>query len=342
MSDPASQHTVTVLGGGSFGTVLGHIAAKNGQAVRLWMRDSAVAEEINRKHSNSKYLKDCRLHEGLCAHTDLQTALKDSDAVFFAVPGASCREVAQQVCAHLPEAFPVISTTKGLEVEGFLLMSQVLEQELPTARIGVLSGPNIAAELGAGQLAAAVIASRDPQLCGFVQSLLHCSFFRVYDSADIYGVELAGALKNIYAIIGGIAAALELGYNTISMLITRSLAEMSRFAASQGADPITFLGLAGAGDLLVTCLSPYSRNYRIGLLLGQGRSLEEAQKEVEQVAEGVNTLRAVQRKAEEQDIYMPLAQGLYRILYEDATIAEVIDDLMRSAERSDVEFPGRR
>jgi len=342
MGEMAEKCAVTVLGGGSFGTVLGHIAAQNGHAVRLWMRDAAVARSINHEHRNPKYLEGCTLDPGLSAYTDLDAALQDTEALFFAVPGVSCREVARQVARCLPQNCPVISTTKGLEAESFLLMSQVLEQELPGARIGVLSGPNLASELSAGQLAATVIASREPQLCSFVQSLLHCSHFRVYDSADVYGVELAGALKNIYAIIGGIAASLDLGYNTIGMLLTRSLAEMSRFAASQGADPLTFMGLAGTGDLLTTCLSPHSRNYRIGYLLGQGHSLEEALQAVDQAAEGVNTLRLVQRKAAEENVYMPLAQGLYRILYGGETIDAVIGDLMRSAERSDVEFPSRR
>ncbi len=333
---------VSVLGGGSFGTVLASIIAGNGTEVRLWLRDSAAARRIQTTRRNAAYLPDCELGPTLMATADIAEAVAGVSSVFVAVPSASCRAVARHAAPHLPSGIQVISTTKGLEAEGVKLMSQVLAEELPDVSIGVLSGPNIAAELAACQPAAAVIASSDENLRARVQDLLHCDYFRVYAGLDMYGVELGGALKNIYAIMGGIAAALDLGYNAIGLLITRSLAEMSRFAIHLGADPITFLGLAGTGDLLVTCLSPNSRNYRVGYALGQGMDLKEALAQVDQTAEGVNTLRIVTERARRENIYMPLADGLHRILFEGHALEDVLSGLMRLEQKDDVEFQTAR
>jgi glycerol-3-phosphate dehydrogenase (NAD(P)+) len=221
---------------------------------------------------------------------------------------------------------------------GFKLMSEVLAEEIPQARIGVLSGPNLAKEIAAQQITATVIASEDEQLNTTVQALLHSGTFRVYASSDVFGVELGGALKNVYAIMAGMAAALGLGQNTISMLMTRSLAEMSRFAVQKGADPMTFLGLSGVGDLIATCMSPLSRNYRVGYELGKGRDLDEIIAELGQVAEGVNTLKFLKQQAEELNIYMPLVNGLYEIIYSAKTINEVVGGLMFAEQNRDVEF----
>ena len=337
MSAPAS-----VLGGGSFGTVLASIIAGKGTEVRLWLRNPDAAREIQVSRRNTAYLPDCELGPALTATADLAAAVAGAGPVFVAVPSASCREVARLAAPHLPPGVQVISTTKGLEGEGFKLMSQVLAEELPEASIGVLSGPNIAAELAMRRPAAAVIASADEKLRSCAQKLLHCDYFRVYAGSDMYGVELGGALKNIYAIMGGIATALNMGYNAMGLLITRSLAEMSRFAIQLGADPITFLGLAGVGDLLVTCLSPNSRNYRVGYALGQGMSLEQALAQVDQTAEGVNTLRIVVPRARQEGIYMPLADGLYRIIFEEQALEDVISALMRLEQKDDVEFQTAR
>ncbi len=202
----------------------------------------------------------------------------------------------------------LVSLTKGIEAQSFKLMSQILEEIVPQARIGVLSGPNLARET--------VVGSEDEALCQQVQTALHGRTFRVYASTDRFGVELGGALKNVYAIIAGMAVALEMGENTKSMLITRALAEMTRFAVSQGANPMTFLGLAGVGDLIVTCSSPKSRNYQVGFALGQGLTLDEAVTRLGEVAEGVNTLKVLKVKAQEVQVYMPLVAGLHAILFE--------------------------
>lgn len=336
-----THHRVAVLGGGSFGTALANIVADNGHDVRLWLRNAERAATINREHTNSEYLPDYPLNHSLIATTDLAAAVADSDVVLMAVPSSSCRQVAREVARHIGPDCLLISTTKGIEggdANGFKLMSQVLREEIPNVRLGVLSGPNLAKEIAAKQLTATVVASDDAALTATVQKLLHCGYFRVYASADMYGVELGGALKNVYAIMAGMAAALGIGQNTISMLITRSLAEMSRFAVRMGADPLTFLGLAGVGDLIVTCMSPLSRNYQVGYALGQGRKLPEIVAELGQVAEGVNTLKLLKEHAELLGVRMPLVSGLYEILYNGRSISQVVGGLMWAEQNRDVEF----
>lgn len=334
----SQQHSIAVLGGGSFGTAIANIMANNHHDVRLWMRNQNRADEINRDHVNSAYLPDYPLHSNLKASTNLAESVSACDIVFMSVPSHSYREVAREVSRYLSAGVIVVSTTKGIEHVGFKLMSEVLAEEIPQARVGVLSGPNLAKEIAAQQITATVIASEDEDLNSTVQALLHSGTFRVYASSDVFGVELGGALKNVYAIMAGMAAAMGLGQNTISMLMTRSLAEMSRFAVQKGADPMTFLGLSGVGDLIATCMSPLSRNYRVGFELGKGRDLNEIVAELGQVAEGVNTLKSLKQQAEELDIYMPLVNGLYEIIYSAKTIGEVVGGLMFAEQNRDVEF----
>jgi glycerol-3-phosphate dehydrogenase (NAD(P)+) len=334
----AVQQKVAVLGGGSFGTVIANIMAEKGIRVSQWMRDSARAEEINQQHVNSRYLPGYPLSESLWATTDIELALQDATLVFVSIPSQSFRAVVQLAKPFLPTGQMVISTTKGIEGETFSLMSEILKDELPAAKVGVLSGPNLAKEVAQHQLTATVISSDDEALRSDVQAALHQSYFRVYASSDMYGVELGGTLKNIYAIAAGISASLGMGENTKSMLLTRSLAEMSRFAVSMGANPMTFLGLAGVGDLIVTCMSPLSRNYRVGHALGSGENLEEAVESLGEVAEGVNTIRIIKAKADELDIYMPLVSGLYEVVFNGAHVQEVAKALMMNEQSSDVEF----
>jgi glycerol-3-phosphate dehydrogenase (NAD(P)+) len=333
-----SQSPVAVLGGGSFGTVLANLMAEKGLQVRLWMRNEASVNEVNERHRNERYLPGQDLAPTLTATTDLQQALDGVEAVFIAIPSGAFRQVVQQAAVWLKHDQLLVSTTKGIEAGTFCLMSQIIEQECPQARVGVLSGPNLAKEIAQKQLTATVIASSDAELRERVQALLHTSCFRVYASTDTYGVELGGTLKNIYAIAAGLSAALGMGENTKSMLMTRSLAEMSRFAVSLGANPMTFLGLAGVGDLIVTCMSPLSRNYRVGFALGEGKTLEQAVDALGEVAEGVNTLKLVKEKAESLDIYMPLVAGLYEVVFNHAPVKQVARGMMLNVQSSDVEF----
>jgi glycerol-3-phosphate dehydrogenase (NAD(P)+) len=340
----AAPAKVAVLGGGSFGTALANIVADNGHAATLWLRNAERAAEINEQHRNSGYLPDYPLNDALVATIDLAEAVADRDVVFMAVPSGSCRSVAREVARHIRPDCLLVSTTKGLEASAtpqphsFRLMSEVLREELPGVRLGVLSGPNLAKEIAARQITATVIASADEALNANVQELLRCGYFRVYASRDMVGVELGGALKNVYAIMAGMAAAIGIGHNTIAMLITRALAEMTRFAVNRGADPLTFMGLAGIGDLMVTCMSPLSRNYQVGFALGQGRSIENIVAELGQVAEGINTLKLLKEHAEEIGVRMPLVAGLFEILYNGRSIPEVVGGLMRAEQNRDVEY----
>lgn len=329
---------IAVLGGGSFGTVIANIAAENGYDVTLWMRSEEAVQQIKDTGINQRYLPDLLLHENLSATTDLKQSIKDAQLIFFAIPSKSFRDVVERVSGYVDSDQMVISTTKGIEPGTLNLMSDILRSELPNNRVGVMGGPNLAKEIAKHEITATVIASEDSDLRRIVQEALSCLYFRVYASADVYGVELGGALKNIYAIISGIAAAKQLGENTIAMLLTRSLAEMGRFAETQGANPMTFLGLSGVGDLIATACSPLSRNYRVGFAFGEGRNLDEAIASLGEVAEGVNTLKQVKRFADEHDIYMPLVQGLYKVLYGGESISAVIKTLMLAERNTDVEY----
>lgn len=336
------METVSVIGGGSFGTVIANIVAGNGYQVNFWLRNEESAAEINEKRENSRYLPGYHIHENVTATTDLEAAVASSSVVFVAVPSAFFRTVVKRLVPIIRADALLISTTKGIEAGTFLLMSQVMQEELPEASIGVLSGPNLAREIAQQSLTGTVIASPEESVRERVREILRSDYFRVYTNNDMYGVELGGSLKNIYAIIAGLASAMGMGHNTNAMLVTRSLTEMARFGREMGADPMTFLGLAGVGDLIVTCSSSLSRNFRVGLALGEGKSLDEAVSELGQVAEGVNTLKQVQQKAQEMDVYMPLADGLYQIVYEGKTVDQVLSALMHGEGALDVEFEAHR
>ncbi|MGB0360124.1 MAG: NAD(P)H-dependent glycerol-3-phosphate dehydrogenase, partial [Endozoicomonas sp.] len=316
------------------------ISATNGHRVKLWMRDKAQVESINSQHVNNRYLPGFHINASVTADSDLDRILTEVDIVFIAIPSKSFRDVIRKAGDKLSGKI-VISTTKGIEPGTFDLMSQILNEEVNNIRLGVLSGPNLAKEIVAKALTATVIASDDDELCQIIQSVLHCDYFRVYSNSDVYGVELAGALKNIYAIVCGMGAALGMGENTHSMLITRSLAEMSRFAVTLGANPMTFLGLAGVGDLVATCTSELSRNFQVGRALGEGYSLQDAAQKLGQVAEGVNTLQQVKKKADELGVYMPLVDGLYSIIFEGNAIENLVKGMMLREQKTDVEFMSR-
>ena len=331
------QQPIAVLGGGSFGTAIANLLAENGHSVRLWMRDPEQAESIRTQRQNPRYLKGVTVLPEVQPVTDLALTLTECDLVFVALPSSALRQALSPFARQLAGKM-LVSTTKGIEAHGFMLMSQILEEIAPLARIGVISGPNLAREVAEHALTATVVASADEALCLSVQQALHGRTFRVYASADRFGVELGGALKNVYAIMAGMAAAMGMGENTRSMLITRALAEMTRFAVRLGANPMTFLGLAGVGDLIVTCTSAKSRNFQVGYALGEGLTLEQAVSRLGEVAEGVNTIKVLKSKAEELQVYMPLVTGLHAILYEGRTLEQVIGLLMRGEPKTDVDF----
>jgi len=328
---------ITVLGGGSFGTAMANTAVRNGCDTMIWIRDEVIAREINQTHLNQRYLPDFPLEHGLRAVSNLETAVRDRDIILVAIPSHSFRHVLKQAQPYV-SGQAIVSLTKGIEAETFCFMSDIIQQELPEVPYGVLSGPNLAKEIVAGQPAGTVIASHSELVRTSTQQALHSALFRVFASDDVNGVELGGALKNIYAVAMGMAAAYDVGENTKSMILTRALAEMSRFAVTLGANPLTFLGLSGVGDLFATCNSPLSRNYQVGFALGKGKTLEQATTELGQTAEGINTIVQVRKRAEELDVYMPITCALYDVIYQGAPPVSIAFSLMKNGNRSDVEF----
>ncbi|MFL2715434.1 MAG: NAD(P)H-dependent glycerol-3-phosphate dehydrogenase [Gammaproteobacteria bacterium] len=328
---------VVVLGGGSFGTVLANLAASNGHHVSLWVRDSEQALRINSEGANATYHPELKLSENIQASDSLESIMKNASIVFIATPSIVFEQIIKRISKLLEDDSYVISCTKGIKGNPFRTLSDIIKSNIDNT-IGVLSGPNLAKEIAENKVTGSVIASSDSNLVDFVKTILSSDTFKIYSSNDIQGIELAGALKNIYAIICGLADAIEVGENAIGLILTRSMAEMSRFAEAKGANPITFLGLAGMGDLVATCTSKLSRNYRLGYNLGKGMNLKEAKEEIGQVAEGIRTLQVIRNESLELDIKMPLVESLYNIMYSGSLPDALISDLVNNPYEVDVEF----
>jgi len=328
---------ISVLGGGSWGTVLANLAASNQHSVTLWMRDSSVIDEVNRTKRNSKYLPQLELEEGIKATDDIST-IGNTELIIFCIPSDSFREVSQIASKHIGKTTQLVTATKGVEKEKFNLMSQVLNEYMVDNPLGILSGPNLAKEIAEKQLSGTVIASKDVYLKKNVIEILGTDFFRVYENDDPYGVEMGGAIKNIYAIACGIADGLNSGENTVGMIMTRGLGEMSRLAVELGANPQTFLGLSGVGDLITTCASPLSRNHKFGKYIGEGLSVESATDEIGQTVEGLKTLKVVKVLADERNINMPIVDSLYKIIYKGKDLNGSIQNILGEDLIKDVEF----
>ena len=332
-----SLNKVAVLGGGSFGTVLANLAASNGFNVSLWVRDSDQALRINSEGANTSYHPELKLSENIVASDNLNEVLESAEIIFIATPSIIFEKIVDRISEFIdPDSF-IISCTKGILDDPYRSLSEIISLKLKN-KIGVLSGPNLAKEIAENKLAGTVIASSDEDLLIKVKSGLSSNHFKIYSSKDMQGVELAGALKNIYAVICGMAESLEVGENAIGLILTRSMAEMSRFAVAKGANPITFLGLSGMGDLVATCMSNLSRNYQLGFNIGSGMTLLEAKNKVGQVAEGVRTLEIVRNESSRLNIKMPLVESMYNIIYKGASPESIIDDLLNNPHEVDVEF----
>jgi glycerol-3-phosphate dehydrogenase (NAD(P)+) len=330
---------VAVVGGGSWGTTLAHLAAMAGdEEVVLWMRDAEAVREVNEHHRNRRYLGDVRLAKTVRATTELKEAVPGTRLVIVCVPSSAFREVAGAVGEFVTGDQVLLSATKGLEPKTFVRMSQVLADETCARKVGAISGPNLAKEMIAGQPSATVVASRFREAIVVGARLLHSKALRVYGNQDVKGVELAGALKISIAIATGVAQGLGLGVNVRAMLITRGLAEVQRLGVRLGADPHTFSGLAGIGDLLATASSELSRNFRVGLGLAKGRDLGSILEELGEVAEGVNTTRVALELAKSVDVPLPIIEGVGRLLFDGTTPASVLDDLMTRAARYEIDF----
>ena len=331
------DRNVAVLGGGSFGTVLANLAASNGSNVSLWVRDSEQALRINSEGANTTYHPELKLSQNIIASDKLEEVLNDKSIIFIATPSIVFEQIVMRISDHIDEKPYLVSCTKGILDDPFRSLSEVISSTLKN-NIGVLSGPNLAKEIANEKVAGTVIASKDENLVNIAKSILSSQTFKIYSSNDMQGVEMAGALKNIYAVICGMAESLKVGENAIGLILTRSMAEMSRFAVAKGANPITFLGLSGMGDLVATCTSTLSRNYQLGFNIGSGMSLSNAKDNVGQIAEGVRTLEVVLKESSKLNIKMPLVESMYNIIYNNASPNTLIDDLINNPNEIDVEF----
>ena len=333
------KQKIAILGAGSWGTALAMVLKDNGHDVCLWGNNASQIEEINTNHTNHQYLPEVILNEEIYATTDLERALLGANAVLFVLPTKVIRLVAKQV-APLLEGNPVIiHASKGLEQESYLRISEILKQELPEEEyedIVVLSGPSHAEEVAKKDLTTITAACEELSSAKIVQQLFSNSYFRVYTNTDVIGVELGAALKNVIAVGAGALHGLGYGDNAKAALMTRGLAEISRLGIAFGADPLTFIGLSGVGDLIVTCTSIHSRNWRAGDQLGQGKSLEDVLENMGMVVEGVQTCKAAYELAQEKGIEMPITNAVYNILYNGKNIKAEILQLMERERKSEV------
>lgn len=320
---------IAVLGSGSWGTALAKHAADIGHEVRLWSRRHEQAEAIRRDGENKRYLPGAHLPETLASTDALETALPGADVVLSVVPVQETRSVWSRARAFAPPSVPILCASKGIENGTLQMMSEVLGAVAPDHPLGFIGGPSFAKEVAKHLPTAIVIASHEPSIARLAQSALSSDWMRGYVSHDVPGVEIGGAMKNVVAIACGCADGLGLGHNTRAALITRGLAEITRLAVRLGADPLTLAGLAGIGDLVLTCTGDLSRNRRVGIGLGQGKRLREILEEMGQVAEGVETSRAARDLAVKLGIEMPITREVHAMLYEDKPAREVALSLMR-------------
>jgi glycerol-3-phosphate dehydrogenase (NAD(P)+) len=326
---------VAVLGGGSWGTTVAHLCAHNAPTV-LWARSEQTVEQVNSEHQNRRYLDGYPLHESLRATTDLADALAVADLLVLGVPSQVFRETVCLAAAHVRPWIPVISLTKGLELDTGKRMTEVVQDELPGHPVGVLTGPNLAKEILSGAAAASVVAMRDNVVAESLQDVFHSNLFRVYTNDDLVGCELGGALKNVIAIASGMADGLGAGDNTRSAVITRGLAEITRLGVAMGGSPMTFAGLAGMGDLIATCISPQSRNRTVGQRLGEGMLIDEVIEEMDQVAEGVKSCRVVQAMARERGVSTPITDEVVAVCHEGSTAKDAYAGLINRANRREM------
>lgn len=333
------QRTIAVLGAGAWGTTLAWMLARQGHCVRLWARRPEFAEQLQRDRENKDYRPGAAFSEGLVVSGDLQEALDEAPGVVVAVPSHGIREIVAQAGEHLTAGALVICATKGLERPSGMRMSQVLSEVLGPRqpRIVALSGPNLSAEIVAGEPAVSVAAAEDLPAAREAQELLSNPLFRVYTNSDIIGVELCGAVKNVIAIGAGISDGLGYGSNAKAALLTRGMAEMSRLGLELGARAATFAGIAGVGDLIATCHSRHSRNWNVGYRLGRGEKPDEIIQNLHSVAEGVFTTFAAREKAQEMGVEMPITETLARVLREDISPAEGVYSLMARRWRAEDE-----
>ncbi len=328
---------VTAVGATSWGTTLGIILAREGHEVRLLARTEAEASGLESARENARFVPGVQFPESMHALADPVEANDSADLTIFAVPSQTLRDNAHAVAHAIPNGTVVVSAAKGLELSSGKRMSEVLKEEIPALDRGVcsLSGPNLAREIIRSMPASTVVASNDPAAATAAQAIINSSTFRVYTNGDLLGVELAGALKNIIALGAGMCDGMGFGDNSKATFITRGLAEIGRLGEAAGANPATFAGLAGMGDLVATCMSTLSRNHYFGTQLAAGKSLDQIRFEMDSVAEGVDTTRAALGLAETLGVEMPIAQATYSVMFGGVSVSQAVRNLMEREPRAE-------
>ena len=334
-------HTASVIGAGAWGTTLARHLVTQGLAVRLWAYENEVVENINLKRENALFLPGVALPKALSGTNSLQDSVSGTGLIVLAVPSHAMRPVVRELIPFLSDPLPIVVASKGIEEESHQLMSQVLDELLPsdwTHGITVLTGPSFAAEVSRDKPTTILLAGQDAALTAHLQIVFMSASLRVYTGTDPVGAQLGGALKNVMAIAAGVVDGLELGLNARAALITRGLAEVIRLGVALGADVHTFYGLSGLGDLVLTCTGALSRNHAVGLQLGRGRRLEDILNDTVTVAEGVRTTKAAVALARRVQVEMPIVQGVHAMLFEGKPPRQIVADLMSRSAKEETPF----
>lgn len=334
------KEKVAVIGAGSWGTALAMVLADNGHEVRIWGHKPSQIEEINRAHTNQKYLPGISLPESIIGYSSLKEVLKDIEVAILAVPTKAIREVLGKIREVQETPLTIVHVSKGIEPDTLMRISEMIEEEMPDTLLKdvvVLSGPSHAEEVSLRHPTTVTVSSKNMNAAEKIQDLFINQYFRVYTNPDLIGVEIGGALKNIIALAAGISDGLGYGDNAKAALITRGLAEIARLGTKMGANPLTFSGLAGLGDLIVTCTSVHSRNWRAGNLLGKGKNLEEVLNNMGMVVEGVRTAKAAHQLARKYDVKMPISDALFNVLFNGVNPKDAVDTLMARGKTHEME-----
>lgn len=318
---------IAVIGSGSWGTAVANVLADAGNDVTIWGRDEVAIDAIQKSHENVKYLKGQKLNPALKASTDLAKTVASAEWVICSIPTQQIRKVFAPIAKDLGDK-PVVNTSKGIEIGTHMTVSEIFQEISPRSPYVILSGPSFAEEVVKRLPTLVTLASKDEKVLHAIQESLSTPYFRAYRSSDVVGVELAGALKNVVAIASGMVTGLALGYNSQAAIINRGIAEITRMGVKRGAEPMTFMGLAGTGDLILTCTGPLSRNRRVGVALGEGKKLPQIQRELGGVAEGVFTAQSAYELAQRTGVEMPITEQVYKILYHDGTPQGAVTALM--------------
>lgn len=335
-----SEQSIAVLGAGSWGTALSIVLADNGKNVKLWSREEDQVEEINKTRKNEFYLPGIELSEKIVAYSNLSKAVEGVKTIICAIPTKGIREVMRNLSDCLEQPVTIVHVSKGIEPVTLKRISEMIEEEVPEHLRGdvvVLSGPSHAEEVAKRHPTTVVVTSRNMDAAEQIQDLFMSPYFRVYTNPDLIGVELGGALKNIIALAAGISDGLGYGDNAKAALMTRGIAEISRLGTVMGANPLTFAGLTGIGDLIVTCTSVHSRNWRAGHALGKGEKLEDILANMGQTVEGVNTTMAAYQLSQKYNVSMPITEALYQVVYQDKEPSEAVDQLMTRMKRNEMD-----